>query len=615
MECLDLAAAILDECIQPQPSICVAICTRNHPDDLQFCISTVTADPLLSQIIISSDGIDIETDRVVMKAVFSDPRVDTQRGPRLGPAANRNACVDVCRTDFIIFLEDTAQLATGLVRRALKVVNPWVIVTGFGITQGDRVAHYEYDILGFQRVVAGPSAQAIHMNTAVFPVNFLRKNPFHEGYRGGGEDIDMALLAIRAGLTIVQIDAGIMCDSSSVQRKRDSPNAVFSRGLLCALRYRLYERSFWRLVVSGVFGPLNVLILSDRPLCCLSFVTGFASGLRRRDRRPPFPRPITTPAALSLSVVVPTYRRADRLKACLDGLTQQLAPPDEVIVVRRREDRSAAEVVSQHVGLSGLRETLVERPGQVAALLAGSRSATGDIIALIDDDVVCRPDWSLRVRRWFSCGEVAGLGGRDIVHRLDGSIEESPAKTVGMLGSWGDRIGNHHLGSGRPRWVDILKGCNVAYRRAALAFPRGLRGAGAEVANDMATSLYARSRGFGLVYDPTVLVDHYPAERFDDDKRGDHSPEARLNGIRNEVAAIVSARPHLALRYTIYHAVIGDRAVPGLIRVAIGKLRNEGSSNLRLSAVIGAVAAEAWKRRREPLEFDVVSEGVEEAKS
>jgi len=85
---------------------------------------------------------------------------------------------------------------------------------------------------------------------------------------------------------------------------------------------------------------------------------------------------------------------------------------------------------------------------------------------------------------------------------------------------FGRVIGNHHLGVGEPRET-CCKGVNMNYRRAAIAnlrFDQRLWGPGAQAHNDMAFSLAVR-RGWKLIYDPRVAVDHYPAQRFDEDQR------------------------------------------------------------------------------------------------
>jgi hypothetical protein len=59
----------------------------------------------------------------------------------------------------------------------------------------------------------------------------------------------------------------------------------------------------------------------------------------------------------------------------------------------------------------------------------------------------------------------------------------------------------------------------MAFRRQALALPESLRGSGAQAHFEVATCLWARKRRCRLVYDPSVVIDHYRAPRFDADRR------------------------------------------------------------------------------------------------
>ena len=132
--------------------------------------------------------------------------------------------------------------------------------------------------------------------------------------------------------------------------------------------------------------------------------------------------------------------------------------------------------------------------------------------------------------------------------------------------------GNHHLGAGAPRRVDFLKGANMSFRRTAIAglrFDERLRGAGAQVGNDMAFSLALRLRGWTLLYDPLVAVDHYPAPRFDDDSRSHTAFRAHRNAAFNQ-ALIVSETLGRArsLIFLVWAVAVGTRANPGLLQLA-----------------------------------------------
>ncbi len=270
---------------------------------------------------------------------------------------------------------------------------------------------------------------------------------------------------------------------------------------------------------------------------------------------------------LHISIVVPTYRRPRQLAMCLNALATQSPPPSEVIVVTRQYDAQAHSICSGR----GVREIQVDEPGQLAALAAGCRAATGEVIAFLDDDAEPSNDWTSRVLAHFQDPQVGGVGGRDVIAGQDLPLTEK----VGTVGRFGKLIGNHHLGCGPARDVDVLKGCSMAFRRAALAFPHGLRGAGAQAHNEVAICLWARRGGWRLVYDPAILVDHRPGPRFDNDRRSRPSPAATRDAAHNLVTCILACRPTLLPRRAAYGILLGDGGTPGIGRAAIALVRGE----------------------------------------
>lgn len=300
--------------------------------------------------------------------------------------------------------------------------------------------------------------------------------------------------------------------------------------------------------------------------------------------------------------MVPTYRRPDDLRRCLQGLLAQSEAPDEVVVVARPDDEASERVHADFAGLARLVPT--GAGGQVAALVAGSRATTAGVVAFVDDDAVPRPEWVARLRAHFSDPGVVAVGGRDVVHH-PGGIEEGAEPVVGVLTRWGKPVGHHHLGVGGPRPVQILKGCNSAYRRGVLGIPVGLRGAGAQPMNDLATSLRASTFGT-VVYDPDVVVDHHPAERFDDDGREVKTTGALLDMVWNQALSVGSLAPGLRRRYRLFYLLVGDAVTPGVLRAAVARARREPFSSGRLLATQATMAAALAASRRQPLRFELV---------
>ena len=304
------------------------------------------------------------------------------------------------------------------------------------------------------------------------------------------------------------------------------------------------------------------------------------------------------PPGLSLTVVVPTLRRPDWLLRCLDGLSRQDRAVDEIVVVCRGDDEETLAALTTWRGRVVV--ATVREPGVLAALAAGVARATGDVIAFTDDDAVPRPDWAERLLAHYARPDVGGVGGRDVVRGEEGPLV--PSSFVGRVTRWGRLVGYHHLGSGPAVDVDVLKGVNMSFRREAVLLPRHLRGSGAQVHNELALSLAARQRGWRLVYDPAVLVDHYTAPRFDDDQRGRPSDGAIADEAFNLVWAMLTFRPELARRRALYGLLRGDAATPGLVRGAMALVRGEHDVRRRTRPSLQGQWAALRALRAEPAE-------------
>lgn len=238
-----------------------------------------------------------------------------------------------------------------------------------------------------------------------------------------------------------------------------------------------------------------------------------------------------------LSVIVPSYRRPADLRRCLEALCGQQLTPAQVVVVVRGVDEATQLVAAAFAERLPLEIVKVSEPGQIHALNAGLVAAKGEVVAITDDDAAPRPDWTERIAAHFEAApHIGGVGGRDWVHTPVGAVIKGQKRMVGRVQWFGRIVGNHHVGAEPVREVDILKGANMSFRRAAiegLRFDVCLRGHGAQVHNDMCFSLAVKRRGWKLIYDPAVAVDHYPAPRADIDQRGAFHPEATENSAFN----------------------------------------------------------------------------------
>lgn len=112
-----------------------------------------------------------------------------------------------------------------------------------------------------------------------------------------------------------------------------------------------------------------------------------------------------------VSVIICAYTEArwDDLIAAVESVRSQSAPPREIIVVI---DHNPSLMARARAGLQGV--TVIENDGLRGASgskNAGVATATGSIVAFVDDDAAVMPDWLEQLVIEFDNPDVAGVGG------------------------------------------------------------------------------------------------------------------------------------------------------------------------------------------------------------
>lgn len=165
---------------------------------------------------------------------------------------------------------------------------------------------------------------------------------------------------------------------------------------------------------------------------------------------------------LAISVVVPTYRRPDRLSRLLDALAAQTLAAErfEVIVVDDCSGDATAAVLSHRArtGLVRVRAlTTASNGGPAMARNAGWRAALAPLVAFVDDDCVPVPGWLAAGLAAFDDPGVGVVQGRTAVPEgVD--VTDLPTWCI-----WRDI----------DRAGPFFEACNIFYRREALAAAGG----------------------------------------------------------------------------------------------------------------------------------------------
>jgi glycosyltransferase involved in cell wall biosynthesis len=159
---------------------------------------------------------------------------------------------------------------------------------------------------------------------------------------------------------------------------------------------------------------------------------------------------------LAVTVVVPTYRRSDRLPRLIAAMEAQTLPSDrfEVVVVDNGSNDDTSAVLEQLAAATTVQLrplVITENRGPARARNLGWRSAAAPVVAFTDDDCVPEPQWL----EW---------GLRTIC--ADPSVGVVQGCTLKPLGSYG-----------YTRWTSFreitspspwFEGCNLFFRREAL---------------------------------------------------------------------------------------------------------------------------------------------------
>jgi glycosyltransferase involved in cell wall biosynthesis len=231
------------------------------------------------------------------------------------------------------------------------------------------------------------------------------------------------------------------------------------------------------------------------------------------------------------SVVICTYNRASLLRETLAGL-QAMHPPHgcsvEIVVVDNNSSDDTRAAIEECARDGRFPVVMLHEPrqGKSFALNTALAHAGGDILALLDDDVLPAPDWLERIVDDFrNKSDMTFVSGK-VLPRWE---REPPAELLcreaediwGPLAlvDYGDDPIEYEPDAGGQR---LPIGANLAFSRAALVHIGGWRNDLGKVNNTLISGedheIFMRLKRSGLFagyYDPAITVRHFvPAHRL-----------------------------------------------------------------------------------------------------
>lgn len=278
---------------------------------------------------------------------------------------------------------------------------------------------------------------------------------------------------------------------------------------------------------------------------------------------------------MTISVVVPTYKRSNELLRLLQSLSHQTVHAEELIIIVGPDDTESILVIEEWRKTSGYLLTVLvsSKASVVHAINLGFEVVTTDVICLLDDDVALPESWLRVIKKAFMENPgIGAYGGRDHLKliREPHLSDPPPAESVGKYKWNGVLVGNHHCGSlVSPTSVDVLKGCNLSFRRAAFKVMRiepALEFKGAETCWEIDICQQVAKAGYDVVYDNRNFVYHFAASRAPYDNRGELFSPSWSRRIYNEALMTAKFRPRRELiLFLLKSFLIGTRFQPGLL--------------------------------------------------
>jgi GT2 family glycosyltransferase len=211
--------------------------------------------------------------------------------------------------------------------------------------------------------------------------------------------------------------------------------------------------------------------------------------------------------AAGLSLVIPNWNGLRWLPGCLASLATQTVAPDEVIVV----DNGSTDGSLEYLGADHPGVTLIElgtNTGFAVAANHGIRAARGDLVALINTDVVLDPDWLARMAAALDADPASASAACKMLDLADRRFVYDAGDVLRRDAACEQRgrFGPDQPGFDQPG--EVFGACAGAalYRRAAVLDAGGFDERYFAYLEDVDLALRLRLAGWRCRYEPAVAL-------------------------------------------------------------------------------------------------------------
>ena len=249
---------------------------------------------------------------------------------------------------------------------------------------------------------------------------------------------------------------------------------------------------------------------------------------------------------MTVSVVIPTWNGRALLDAVLESLERQSLAADEVIVV----DNGSTDGTVEHLRSRRPSVTVValgENTGFAAAVNRGIERASGDVVALVNNDIELHPEFLRELVAGLEADPGAASAAAKMLRFDDREVLDAAGDTLRWSGvalqrGQGERDRGQYDAPGR-----VFSACAGAalYRRAAFEEVGTFDEAFFAYLEDVDWGFRAQLAGLGCVYVPTAIAYHVGSATT----RREGRPDPFFYGLprRNNVWMVLKNYPGSAL--------------------------------------------------------------------
>lgn len=301
-----------------------------------------------------------------------------------------------------------------------------------------------------------------------------------------------------------------------------------------------------------------------------------------------------------VSAVVCAYNAMTTIGDCLASLERSHYPDLEIIVC---DDGSTDATVS--IARSYSKCKLLELPhaGLSTARNAGIAAASGEIVAFIDADAACHPEWPYHLALSLEDEDMGATGGPNLPSPQAGFVERavaaSPGNPIEVL-----------IGDDRAEHVP---GCNMAFKKDALGAVHWFDPVYTAAGDDVDVCWKLIEKGYSIGFSPAAQVRHHRRDSirgYLKQQRGYGKAERmlwtrhphRFNRLgQASWSGFIYGGPRLLARYirpVVYHGFMGQAPFQGVVRRRSEILLGWSQALVPAAALLAgssALAAIAWR--------------------